>query len=60
MNQNEFFNFSPRQPVNSVLAGVLIVAVCLWIVVYYFYQGTNMLEAHVNGAKELASMLVSD
>ena len=60
MNQSEFFNFNPRQSVNSVLAGVLVVSICLWVVVYYFHQGQDMIAAHVNGTKELAAMLAGN
>ena len=60
MDKREFFNLDPHQSVDSVLAGILIVVICLWIVVYYFHQGTNMVEAHIRGAQELTALVMGN
>ncbi len=57
MNQGYFFNFDLRRPVNSMLIGALIIVICVWLLVYYFHKQTNIIEAHISGAEELATLL---
>ena len=51
MNRSQFFSLNLKQPVNQWLGMGLLVAMCFWVVIYYFANSTSIIG---NGLVKIA------